>query len=64
MNNPPKGICVTSQDIGRRVIYRAGPDWEPEEGIIMSIGRIHNVFVRYGKVTTSKSTDMSDLDWA
>jgi hypothetical protein len=60
---PPKGIDATDADVGRKVIYRAAPNFEPEEGIITSIGRIGNVFVRYGSQYGSQSTDMSDLDW-
>ncbi len=61
-HSPPKGIEATEADIGRKVIYRAAPGYEPEEGVITSIGRIGNVFVRYG-LTGSASTDKSDLDW-
>ena len=63
MSNPPKGIVATEKDVGRKVIYRTAPNYEPEEGVITSIGRIGNVFVRYGNGSTSQSTDMSDLDW-
>lgn len=59
----PKGIVATDEDVGRMVIYRTAPNYEPEEGVITSIGRIGNVFVRYGSGSTSQSTDMGDLDW-
>lgn len=59
---PPRGIKAIEADIGRKVIYRAALGYEPEEGVITFIGRIGNVFVRYG-LTGSASTDMSDLDW-
>lgn len=59
----PKGIQATEKDIGRAVVYRAAPEYLPEQGIITSIGRIGNVFVRYGLGGTSASTDMRDLDW-
>lgn len=62
MAQPPKGIKATEDDIGRTVIYRAGPLWLPEFGFITSIGRVGNVFVRYSG-STSQSTDMNDLDW-
>lgn len=62
-NAAPKGISATDSDIGRKVIYRAAPGYEPEEGVITSIGRIGNAFVRYGSQTGSQSTDMRDLDW-
>jgi hypothetical protein len=64
MSGPmPKGIKATEKDIGRKVVYRTAPNYEPEEGVITSIGRIGNVFVRYGSGNTSASTDMNDLDW-
>lgn len=62
-HNPPKGICATEADVGRKVIYRAAPNYEPEEGVITSIGTVGNVFVRYSAGFTSQSTDMGDLDW-
>lgn len=62
-HSPPKGIEATEADIGRKVIYRAAPSYEPEEGVITSIGRIGNVFVRYGSQAGNQSTDKSDLDW-
>lgn len=62
-HSPPKGISPTDADIGRKVIYRAAPGYEPEEGVISSIGRIGNVFVRYGSQAGSQSTDERDLDW-
>lgn len=64
MNNlAPRGIKPTPADIGRKVVYRSAPGFEPEEGVITSLGRIGNVFVRYGAGSTSASTDASDLDW-
>lgn len=63
MNSPSKGIQPTEADIGRKVIYRSAPEFLPEEGVITSIGRIGNVFVRYGAGATSQSTDAGDLDW-
>jgi hypothetical protein len=63
VSKAPKGIVATESDVGRKVIYRTAPNYEPEEGVITSIGRIGNVFVRYGSQCTSQSTDMSDLDW-
>ena len=62
-NLAPKGIKATEADVGRAVVYRSAPDYRPEQGVITSIGRIGNVFVRYGLGTTSASTDMDDLDW-
>lgn len=59
----PKGINATEHDVGRAVVYRSAPDYKPEQGTITSIGRIGNVFVRYGSGSTSASTDMTDLDW-
>jgi len=59
----PRGITPQESDIGRAVVYRAAPDYKPEQGIITSIGRIGNVFVRYGLGSTSASTDIGDLDW-
>lgn len=60
----PRGIYPTEADIGRKVVYRSAPDYKAEEGVITSIGRIGNVFVRYGSGSTSASTDCGDLDWA
>lgn len=62
-HSPPKGIEPTEADIGRKVIYRSAPDYKPEEGVITSIGRVRNVFVRYGSGSTSASTSIEDLDW-
>lgn len=59
----PKGIAPTDADVGRKVVYRTAPNFEPEEGVITSIGRIGNTFVRYGASQTSQSTDNRDLDW-
>lgn len=61
--NAPKGINPTEADVGRAVVYRAAPNYDAEQGIITSIGRIGNVFVRYGLGSTSASTDCNDLDW-
>lgn len=63
ISRAPKGIVAGETDIGRKVVYRSAPQYAPEEGVITSIGRIGNVFVRYGAGCTSQSTDMSDLDW-
>lgn len=62
-HQPPKGIVPTEDDVGRKVIYRAAPGYEPEEGVITSIGRIGNVFVRYGSAVNGVSTSKEDLDW-
>lgn len=59
----PRGIKPTEEDIGRAVVYRCGPEWKPEEGIITSFNDV-NVFVRYTGKMHSQATSPSDLDWA
>ena len=56
-------IDATQEDVGRRVIYRTAPDFEPQEGVITSVGWGY-VFVRYGLGDTSAQTAMKDLEWA
>lgn len=58
----PKGIKVTDADIGRAVIYRAAPNFEPEQGVITSFNDKY-VFVRYGSGLRGVATDPDDLDW-
>jgi hypothetical protein len=58
----PKGIKVAEADIGRAVVYRTAPNFEPEQGIITSFNDKY-VFVRYGLGSTSAATDPDDLDW-
>lgn len=58
----PHGINPTEADIGRKVIYRTAPMFEPEEGVITSFND-HYVFVRYGARQGSQATDRADLDW-
>jgi hypothetical protein len=55
-------IVAVQEDVGRRVIYRAAPDFEPQEGVITSV-RDDCVFVRYGIGCTSARTEMKDLEW-
>lgn len=65
MTNPPKGINPIETDIGRKVVYRAAPLYEPEEGILSSLSKVDNaVFVRYGNAVSGTATFTSDLDWA
>jgi hypothetical protein len=62
MGMKPRGIDPTQGDIGRKVVYRAAPNYEPEEGVITSFNdRV--VFVRYGSGVTSAATERCDLDW-
>jgi len=66
IGSPPKGIDITKltdADIGRFVIYRAAPNYAPEEGPITSFNHKY-VFVRYGHGSTSAATDPKDLDWS
>jgi hypothetical protein len=58
----PKGIKVTVADIGRAVVYRTAPNYEPEQGIITSFNDKY-VFVRYGSSIRGVATDPDDLDW-
>lgn len=63
--NPPKGIDLsklTDKDVGRKVVYRAAPNFEPEEGTITSWNDKY-IFARYGSGSTSAATDPADLDW-
>ena len=63
---PPKGIDITKlteADIGRLVIYRTAPNYDPEEGPITSFNK-NWVFVRYGRGSTSAAMDPKDLDWS
>lgn len=55
-------IEPTKDDIGRKVIYRTAPNFEPEEGVISSISE-HYVFVRYGRSITGTATKREDLEW-
>ena len=50
------------RDIGRQVVYRTAPNFEPEEGVITSFNESH-VFVRYGTSVTSQATNRDDLEW-
>ena len=60
----PRGIISNSGDIGRRVVYRAAPDYKAEEGVITSAGIGQGlIFVRYGDDVNSKATSRRDLDW-
>lgn len=58
----PKGIKPTKEDIGRAVVYRTAPNYEPEQGIITSFNE-KNVFVRYHGTQGSQATNPDDLDW-
>ena len=60
----PKGISPRESDVGRKVVYRIKPLYEPEEGVISSLGHIPGtVFVRYGGSSTAKCTRCHDLDY-
>ena len=59
---PPKGIKVAEGDIGRAVIYRTAPNFEPEQGTITSFNDKY-VFVRYGNGVRGVATSPDDLDW-
>lgn len=59
----PKGINVTDADIGRLVVYRTAPNFDPEQGIITSFNDKY-VFVRYGNSIRGVATNPDDLDWA
>lgn len=59
---PPRGIKVTASDIGRGVVYRTAPNFEPEQGVITSFNDKY-VFVRYGNGLRGVATDPDDLDW-
>ena len=60
--NVPLGISPIKSDIGRKVVYRTAPQFEPEEGIITSYND-SCVFVRYGEQPNSKATSRCDLDF-
>lgn len=62
MGKPPAGIQPTAADIGRKVVYRTAPNYEPEEGIITSFNE-SCVFVRYGTSINGIATSREDLDW-
>jgi hypothetical protein len=55
-------IEATSQDIGRKVVYRDRSGYKVEEGVITSMNDRY-VFVRYGAETTSKATCPKDLEF-
>lgn len=55
-------IEPTEKDIGRKVVYRAAPFMQPEEGVITSFNK-EFVFVRYGTDTTSAATPRKQLEW-
>lgn len=56
-------INPTTDDVGRKVVYRARhPNAELEEGVITSFNETC-VFVRYGADVHSKGTDRRDLEW-
>jgi len=59
----PKGIKVVESDIGRAVVYRTAPNFEPEQGVITSFNAKY-VNVRYGNSIRGVATDPADLDWA
>ena len=58
----PQRIDPTRGDIGRQVVYRTAPNFEPEEGVITSFND-YAVFVRYGSSIISQATDRKDLEW-
>lgn len=58
----PKGIKVVEADIGRAVVYRTAPNFEPEQGVITSFND-RCVFVRYGNSIRGVATNPDDLDW-
>lgn len=58
------GIKPTSDDIGRRVVYRERGDFpgkKIEEGTLTSFNERY-AFVRFNGVT-SAATDFADLEW-
>lgn len=59
----PRGIDPSDLDIGRSVVYRTAPDYEPEQGVITSFNG-SGVFVRYQGKMHSQCTSRCDLDWA
>lgn len=62
-HNPPKGIQPSHKDVGRRVIYRAAPGYEPEPGVITSVWDVNNAFVQFKPGCTSQRCSTCDLDW-
>ena len=58
----PQRIDPTREDIGRHVVYRTAPNFEPYEGVITSFND-YAVFVRYGASVTSQATNRNDLEW-
>lgn len=55
-------IDPTDSDIGRKVVYRAAPNFDPEEGVISSFNDT-GVFVRYGASVQPQMTRREDLEW-
>ena len=56
-------IDPTETDIGRKVVYRAAPRFDREEGTITSFNNT-GVFVQYGASAQSQLTRREDLEWA
>lgn len=48
--------------IGAGVVYRAHPDAQAEDGVIVRVGAPW-VFVRYAGDSTPKATSGTQLDW-
>ena len=63
----PKGIDITKlteSDIGKGVVYKTAPDYEPQQGYITSFNKSY-IFVAFGTRTMGRgeACDPSDLEW-
>lgn len=68
-DDPLAGINPSLADVGRAVVYRAPPAFEPEQGVITALRLVRGraagayIFVRYGRDQHSKLTPLARLEW-
>ena len=68
MCNKPKGIDIKSLDksrhLGKGVVYKTAPDYEPQQGYITSFNGSY-IFVSFGTRTMGRgeACDPNDLEW-